>query len=274
MTSSPPSRGATGHDWVERRDKALALNEASKALHELEPEHVSVGRQLCEDSTRGRGHEQLVREAGTRHPRPTTSQPEPNAVRRRRGRSVRLAQRPPHARPPRLAQAFQKEDGRLWLIATGQETLEDVVGALGDKRVELARVGTVSVTVDLVPERYRGGRQQAGAREEPGRRESRTRGLRPQPQPAPRERNARQSTRGDEFTGEEFIRVYPLLPYHIQLFIDAVSGLRAHGGAGPMVGGANRTLIRLAHQLVKTALADLPVGHSQPSRRRTTSWTR
>ncbi len=67
-------------------------------------------------------------------------------------------------------------------------------------------------------------------------------------------------TRRSDFTGDEFVRVYPLLPYQIQLFIDAVSGLRAHGGTGPMVGGANRTLIRLAHQLVRTAMADRPVG--------------
>src|SRR6266511_4151209 len=29
---------ATGHDWRARRDKALALNEASKALHHLKPD--------------------------------------------------------------------------------------------------------------------------------------------------------------------------------------------------------------------------------------------
>lgn len=67
-------------------------------------------------------------------------------------------------------------------------------------------------------------------------------------------------TRASDVTREEFLRVYPLLPYQIQLLIDAVSALRAHGGAGPMVGGANRTLIRLAHQLIKVKLAERPVG--------------
>jgi hypothetical protein len=160
-----------------------------------------------------------------------------------------------------LAQACQKEDGRLWLVATGQETLEDVVGALGDKRVELARVrDRFPLSVDLVPSDIEEVvSQRVLAKNETGRR-----AVRAKYEHSQNRLRANVTlispTRSEEFTGEEFIRVYPLLPYHIQLFIDAVSALRAHGGAGPMVGGANRTLIRLAHQLIKTSMIDKDVG--------------
>jgi hypothetical protein len=40
--------------------------------------------------------------------------------------------------------------------------------------------------------------------------------------------------------------------YQIQLFVDAVSAHRARGGAGPMLGGSSRTLIKLAQQLIST----------------------
>jgi hypothetical protein len=252
---------AAGHDWVDRRDKALALNEASKALHQLDPSTYPLAdsyaktrpevevtnnwfakRTLDLLGRRGAGLSRImfvVDEVG-------------QYVSRSVHRMLDLQG---------LAQAFQKEDGRIWLVATGQETLEDVVGALGDKRVELARVrDRFPLTVDLVPSDIeevvskrvleKNAEGTAAVRNVYDRSQNQLRANVTLDSP----------TRGDEFTCEEFTRVYPLLPYHIQLFIDAVSGLRAHGGAGPMVGGANRTLIRIAHQLVKTALADLPVG--------------
>ena len=46
------------------------------------------------------------------------------------------------------------------------------------------------------------------------------------------------------------VRLYPLLPYQIQLLIDAVSVRRTHGGASPTIGGSNRTLIKHAQQLI------------------------
>jgi hypothetical protein len=70
-------------------------------------------------------------------------------------------------------------------------------------------------------------------------------------------------TRNRDFSAEQFTRLYPLLPYQIQLFIDAVSAHRARGGAGPMLGGSSRTLIKLAQQLIvsqRTGLGGAPVG--------------
>src|SRR5215218_1001974 len=56
---------------------------------------------------------------------------------------------------------------------------------------------------------------------------------------------------------------YPLLPYQVQLLIDAVSARRAQGGGSPMLGGSNRTIIKLAQQLVidpSNSLGDEDVG--------------
>jgi hypothetical protein len=66
-----------------------------------------------------------------------------------------------------------------------------------------------------------------------------------------------------ELSTESFIDLYPLLPYQIDLIIQIVSGLRTQAGASRHVGGANRTIIKLAQQLLihpDVDLADEPVG--------------
>ena len=58
---------------------------------------------------------------------------------------------------------------------------------------------------------------------------------------------------------DSFVRLYPLLPYQVDLLIDVVSGLRRQGGGPQTMGGANRTIIKLAQQLLvheKVGLAD------------------
>ena len=47
-----------------------------------------------------------------------------------------------------------------------------------------------------------------------------------------------------------FVDLYPLLPYQVDLIIQVVSGLRTQGGASKHVGGANRTIIKLAQQIL------------------------
>ena len=66
-----------------------------------------------------------------------------------------------------------------------------------------------------------------------------------------------------ELSRRAFIDLYPLLPYQIDLIIQVVSGLRTQGGASKHVGGANRTIIKLAQQLLinpEVALGDQEVG--------------
>jgi hypothetical protein len=252
---------ANNRTWKERRDIALAKNEASKALHELDPStypsadswvrskpEVEVNANWFAD----RALDMLER----RQPAKTRVVFIVDEVGQYVSRSVQRM-----LDLQGFAQSCQKKDGKLWLVATGQETLEDVVGSLGDRRVELARVrDRFPLTVDLVPsdiEEVVSKRVLAKS----GEGATAVRALYDDHQNQLRSNVALDSaTRGKDFSGDEFTRVYPLLPYQVQLFIDAVSALRAVGGAGPMVGGANRTLIRLAHQLVKTALAAQDVG--------------
>ena len=62
---------------------------------------------------------------------------------------------------------------------------------------------------------------------------------------------------------QPFIDLYPLLPYQVDLIIQVVSGLRTQRGASKHVGGANRTVIKLAQQLLihpEVALGDKEVG--------------
>lgn len=69
--------------------------------------------------------------------------------------------------------------------------------------------------------------------------------------------------RKSEFGEEEFIDAYPYLPHHIELSIDIMNGLRAQHGAPRHVGGANRTIIRQADQMIvgdRTRLKDRPLG--------------
>lgn len=66
-----------------------------------------------------------------------------------------------------------------------------------------------------------------------------------------------------ELTRDGFVDLYPLLPYQIDLIIRVVSGLRTQGGSARHVGGANRTIIKLAQQLLinpAVHLAEEPLG--------------
>ena len=72
-----------------------------------------------------------------------------------------------------------------------------------------------------------------------------------------------------ELTRDSFIDLYPLLPYQIDLIIQVVSGLRTQGGASKHVGGANRTIIKLAQQLLinpAVNLAEQPLGAARAAR--------
>ena len=154
--------------------------------------------------------------------------------------------------------------GRMWMVITSQEKLTELVGGLDDRRVELARLmDRFPLQVHLEPSdisevtsRRVLSKKAAG--------ESILRNL----FEAHRGKLSQCSAisadiRLPQLTAESFITLYPLLPYQIDLIISVVSGLRTQGGAGHHVGGANRTIIKLAQQLLihpNVALADQEVG--------------
>ena len=254
-----------GKVWNDRRHRALAANEASAAMHLLRP-----GVYNQPDSW-ARGSQQ--------YPELTA-----NAF-AQRALDLLKRRRPDHKRLvfivdevgqyvatdvhrmldlQGIAQAFQKQDGRLWLVATSQEALEEVVSALGGKRVELARVqDRFPIRVDLATsdiEEVVSHRVLAKT----AKGKAAVRKLYDQHSNQLLANTTLDSSAlGREYTGDEFVQFYPLLPYQIELFIRAVSAHRARDGAGPMFGGTNRTLIRLAQQLIinqQTDLGSKPVG--------------
>ncbi len=154
--------------------------------------------------------------------------------------------------------------GAMWVMVTSQEKLSEIVGGLDDRRVELARLkDRFPLRIDLEPSDI-----------------SEVTGKRVLAKNAEAQKTLRalfSENRGrltdctritadiklPELTAEAFADLYPLLPYQIELIIRIVSGLRTQGGGARHVGGANRTIIKLAQQLLihpDVALAEQPVG--------------
>jgi len=225
--------------WRERRNVALARNEASHALHLLRRETFpspdswsrSVAQPVVEaNSFVARALELLERR------RPGVSRlvlvvdEVGQYVARSEGRMFDLMG---------LAHAVQKQRGRIFLAVTSQEKLEDVVDSLEGRRIELARVRErFPLTVDLVPSDI----EEVVARRVLDKRaegaEVVRRAFRAHRNQLLAHTRLDSPVRQREYSEEEFVRLYPLLPYQVQLFIDAVSAHRARGGGRPCSGAA------------------------------------
>ena len=154
--------------------------------------------------------------------------------------------------------------GKMWIIVTSQEKLTELVAGLDDKRVELARLmDRFPLQVHLEPadisevtsKRVLSKNAQAEKdlrelfTEHRGRLTDNTR--------------LTADIKLPELSTESFVDLYPLMPYQVDLIIQVVSGLRTQGGASKHVGGANRTIIKLAQQLLihpDVDLASAPLG--------------
>jgi len=152
----------------------------------------------------------------------------------------------------------------VWVIVTSQEKLDEVVAAIDDKRVELAKLqDRFPIRIDMAP---------ADIREVATRR---VLAKKPEAEPILRqhfdqakamlqthtrlERTARRS----DVTTSEFVQFYPYLPHFVDLSIDIVSGMRLQPGAPRHIGGSNRTIIKQAYEMLvsdRTALAGAEVG--------------
>jgi hypothetical protein len=240
-----------GRDWADRRYTALAKNEASRVLHELDPSTFSspdsyaraaVQPDLNADWFASRAIELLERRGGGTKRICFVVDEAGQYVARSIQRMLDLQG---------LAESFQKQVGKLWLIVTSQEKLSDVVDSLEARQVELARAqARFPLRPDLLPEdieevtrkrvldKTEAGSAEVGAHLEQSWHQFSTHTLLNSP------------TRAKAVSRDEVIRLYPMVPYQIQLLIDAVSARRAQGGASPTISGAARTIIRHAQQLV------------------------
>jgi len=153
----------------------------------------------------------------------------------------------------------------FWIIVTSQEKLSEVVTALDSKKVELARLqDRFPIPIDLKQSDIAEitGRRVLAKSEEaqdelgrlydrhPGRLKTLT--------------AMERTGRATSVSRQDFIDLYPYLPYQIDLCIDIVSGLRLRRGAQRHIGGSNRTIIIQAQQMLvhpRTNLAAEPIGH-------------
>jgi hypothetical protein len=151
-----------------------------------------------------------------------------------------------------------------WIVVTSQEKLNEVVDALASRKIELARLqDRFPYPIDLkqsdiseVTSKRILHKNPEGARvlsERFDQHEGRLKTL------CALER----TSRNIDLTRENFINLYPYLPYQIDLCIDIVSGLRLRRGAQRHIGGSNRTIIKQAQQMLvhpRTDLGAQPLG--------------
>jgi hypothetical protein len=157
-----------------------------------------------------------------------------------------------------------KGRGKHWIVVTSQEKLGELVSGLDDKKIELARLmDRFPLQVHLEPSDIsevtsrRVLSKNASAQAALGKLFDEHRGR------LTEHTRLTAEIKLPELTRDGFIDLYPLLPYQIDLVIQVVSGLRTQGGASKHVGGANRTIIKLAQQLLinpAVNLAEEPLG--------------
>ncbi len=141
--------------------------------------------------------------------------------------------------------------GKIWTVVTSQEKLSELVSGLDDRKIELARLmDRFPMQVHLEPSDISEVTSKRVLRKD-----SKAEAILGKLYDGARARldvNSRitADVRLPPLSREGFIDLYPLLPYQIDLIIDVVSGLRLQGGASKHVGGANRTIIKLAQQLL------------------------
>lgn len=260
------SRVYSGKSWSAEKGKvAFALSEASRVLHSLDPETYSsadswvkavknkadispgkLAERLCELMERRKPGQSLifvVDEVGQFVARDVQKMLDLQAI---------------------VQQLGVKGRGKHWVVVTSQEKLGELVSGLDDKKIELARLmDRFPLQVHLEP---------SDISEVTSRRVLSKNAKAQETLGALYEEHRGRLTDHTRMTGEitlpeldrdGFVQLYPLLPYQIDLIIQVVSGLRTQGGSSKHVGGANRTIIKLAQQLLihpDVNLAQAPVG--------------
>ena len=150
-----------------------------------------------------------------------------------------------------------------WLVVTSQEKLDVIVSALDNKKIELARLkDRFPIEIDLSP---------ADISEVTSKRVlTKKAGIIPKLAELYDENKHRlnqcvkleRTSRDCEVRKDEFISLYPYIPYHIDLCIDIMSGIWEPGAARHR-GGSNRTIIKQAQQILinpRVNLAEKEVG--------------
>lgn len=152
----------------------------------------------------------------------------------------------------------------VWVVVTSQEKLNEVVAAIDDKRVELAKLqDRFHYRVDMAPADIREvATRRVLSKTDAG--DKLLRGLYSQfsPQLKTHTQPERSQIKFD-VSEDDFVQFYPYLPYFVELSIDVVSGLRLQAAAPRHFGGSNRTIIKQTYEMLvsdRTRLADALIG--------------
>ncbi len=249
--------------WASEKGKvAFALSEASRVLHSLDPDTYPMADSWVK----------AVKNKADITPSKFAERASELMKRRQPGRSLMFVVDEVGQFVARDVQKMLdlqavvqslgvKGRGKHWVVVTSQEKLGELVSGLDDKKIELARLmDRFPLQVHLEPSDIsevtsrRVLSKNAPAQALLGTLFDECRG---------RLTECTRLTadiRLPELSRESFIDLYPLLPYQIDLIIQVVSGLRTQGGASKHVGGANRTIIKLAQQLLINPAVNLAEG--------------
>ncbi len=265
------------HDqpWSKRRKLGLAINEASAVLNEIEPKtypqpdsyarSIGSGRadispnkladrafELAERRRSGKALIFVIDEVGRYVARSQDKMVDLQGVLQAFGAQGKN----------RVVQ--KKAVAPFWIVVTSQEKLNEIVDALDSKRVDLATLqDRFRVTIDL---------KQSDIAEITGervlkKRDDKTEALESLFQANEGRMKAfctlKRTPPDVSISSAEFVRLYPYLPYQIDVCIDIVSGLRLKRGTQRHIGGSNRTIIKQAQEMLinpRTMLADQPIG--------------
>jgi hypothetical protein len=256
----------TGKEWDERKRSVMfALNEASRTLHRMNPATFPAADSFAKvannrnDISPGKLADRIV-ELMARHKSGQSLMFVVDEV----GQFVARDVQKMLDLQAVVQQLGVKGRGKHWITVTSQERLDELVSGLDSSKIELARLmDRFPLQVHLEPSDIsevtsrRVLLKNGGAEKSLGDLFEANRGRLVQ--------NTRLSAdiTLPEIDRQSFIDLYPLLPYQIDLIIQIVSGLRTQGGASKHVGGANRTIIKLAQQLLihpQTRVADADIG--------------
>lgn len=254
-----------GKSWDTQKNLPIfALNQASAVLHKLEPatypmaDSWSKGRPKI-DITPGRLADRIVELMKRRKPGHSLI-----FVVDEVGQFVARDTQKMLDLQAIVQQLGVKGRGKYWIAVTSQERLSEVVSGLDDRRIELPKLmDRFPLQVHLEPSDISEvTSRRVLAKNGPA---ETTLGKLYDDNRARLDLNTRitADVALPALSRERFVDLYPLLPYQIDLIIDIVSGLRMQGGASKHVGGANRTIIKLAQQLLinpATKIADKTIG--------------
>ncbi|MCA9087267.1 MAG: BREX system P-loop protein BrxC [Planctomycetaceae bacterium] len=253
-------------DWDHAKNLvAFAMNEASRVLHDLEPETYSSPdswvkgareradvspnhlAQRCKELTARRGESRnlvfVIDEVGQFVARTVNKMLDLQGIVQALGRVGQ---------------------GKFWVVVTSQEKLSELVGGLDESRVELARLmDRFPLQVHLEPSDI----SEVTSKRVLAKTADSEKTLAALFEASRGSLTAHATLSADiklpQINRESFVELYPMVPYQVDFVIHVVSGLRTQGGASRHVGGANRTVIKLAQQLLahpKTGLGECAVG--------------